>query len=311
LPAQHRRALKAAAEEETTAAAAPELLPPPREELYSFDAVDVEESFPALGELARPPACGKYNRPAEGLAGVAAVKALDRWLSHGLRLYKGGADGLPGLVLLYELLCGSLKFGVLSTDSSQRLGALLLRLLPIKDLQKGGHALILLRVLAANPKVAGGGNAPPLVEPRDPSEGRLGAMATALADTVMNKTGMLFERVHGWLLQQKGLRLPRPPPVPPPAPPLTAAARQLAVLRERGFLVPRGRDVACAEQTLVPVEGELTETEVWAFASTPLREVVQEGFVEQAARFEAGLDDVSPHLPVSLVRKSLRSQSLP
>lgn len=82
---------------------------------------------------------------------------------------------------------GALPFRVLPDDSPQNWGALLLRLLPRKDLEKGSHALMMLRVLAANPEAAG--SAPPLVEPKDPNEGRLGAIKSVLVDTVSNRTG--------------------------------------------------------------------------------------------------------------------------
>jgi hypothetical protein len=50
--------------------------------------------------------------------------------------------------------------------------------------------------------------------------------------------------------------------------------------------------------------------QVWAFATTPLREVVEQGFVEEAARFEAGLDDVAGELPVSLELHPMAGKAL-
>jgi hypothetical protein len=52
-----------------------DLVAPSRAALYSYDACDVEEAFPALGELTRPASTGTYARP-EGLSGARLPPSL-------------------------------------------------------------------------------------------------------------------------------------------------------------------------------------------------------------------------------------------
>ena len=88
-----------------------------------------------------------YSRP-ETLTGLAALIALDKWLTHGLGL-TGGRDE-KGFLFLYELMRLDLHFKVLSSDSGHALGALLLRMLPPAEAQKPGFLMSVLRCMMHN-----------------------------------------------------------------------------------------------------------------------------------------------------------------
>lgn len=91
-----------------------------------------------------------YSRP-ESMVGLRALKALDKWISHGLEL-RGGWDE-KGFLFLYELMRGDLLFKILTNDSSHTLGSMLLRMLPPSDTQSKDMLMCSLRVIANNPHI--------------------------------------------------------------------------------------------------------------------------------------------------------------
>jgi hypothetical protein len=94
-----------------------------------------------------------YRRPQESV-GIATITALNKWLSHGLKV-RGGRDDL-GFLFLYELLTSTISIRILPHDSPHNLGSLLIRLLPDKEWQQRSALMSVLRVMSRNPSLCTG-----------------------------------------------------------------------------------------------------------------------------------------------------------
>lgn len=84
-----------------------------------------------------------YKQPA-ATRGVASIQALNKWMENGLGIY-GGKDDL-GFLFMYELLSGTIAFGILPNDDPYYLGSILVRHLPEKE-RDPGLMMSILRIL--------------------------------------------------------------------------------------------------------------------------------------------------------------------
>jgi len=260
-----------------------------------------------------------YVRP-DDAHGASAVKFLNKLLQRGISL-TGITSGLntAGFTLCYELFTGSLGIRILPNDSTFAMASLLMRMMPVSEVQSRGLLMSILRTMEANPAIVSRRDLLPHYhyamlkykeELRGGSNGGFLGQLTGAAKEMFNKSKATQDFLQEVLQKLKDadstgtIHWPSPTHQDYCPPGKVSFGRGSGTGMLLSGLQPAAKiNVSCAQRELVPIkhgEIEVSPAQVAALAAMPLSGLDLSKYLQKApADSSITLRDFDADFPLS------------